>query len=210
MKREKLEELKDYISELKTIKKEKLNEEYIYQDNIPVGRKGFLNIEKYKCYLNNGQEMTREKIRKGGTDKSACIIMPVTSDNKTILVVQPRLSTIEGVSVELPAGYVEEGEYKETAALRELAEETGYISNNLIYLDKFYQDQACGVSAYNYAFLAKNCVKVQEQNLDKDEFIKYFECDVADAYELIDLGYITDIQSKYTMEKAKQYIKIIK
>ena len=49
MKREKLEELKDYISELKTIKKEKLKEEYIYQDNIPVGRKGFLNIEKYKC-----------------------------------------------------------------------------------------------------------------------------------------------------------------
>ena len=44
MRREKLEELKDYISELKTIKKEKLKEEYIYQDNIPVGRKGFLNI----------------------------------------------------------------------------------------------------------------------------------------------------------------------
>lgn len=136
--------------------------------------------------------------------------MPLTRDNKTILIVQPRLSTIEGVNVELPAGYIEEDEYKETAALRELVEETGYLSNNLIYLDKFYQDQACGVSSYNYAFLAKNCTKVQEQKLDKGEFIKYLECDVADAYELLDLGYITDIQSKYTMEKARQYIKINK
>ena len=203
MKREKLEELKDYIKELKTIKKERL-------EDVTTGEKSFLNIEKYKCYLNNGETIIREKISKGGRDKSACIIMPLTRDNKTILIVQPRLATIEGVSVELPAGYIEEDEYKETAALRELVEETGYLSNNLLYLDKFYQDQACGVSSYNYAFLAKNCTKVQEQKLDKGEFIKYLECDVADAYELLDLGYITDIQSKYTMEKARQYIKINK
>ena len=51
---------------------------------------------------------------------------------------------------------------------------------------------------------------MQEQKLDKGEFIKYLECDVTDAYELLNLGYITDIQSKYTMEKAIQYIKINK
>ena len=64
-----------------------------------------------------------------------------------------------------------------------------------------------GVACYNYSYLAKDCVKDGKQNLDKDEFIKYFECNIGEAYELINLGYITDIQSKYTMEKAKKYIK---
>ena len=133
--------------------------------------------------------------------------MPILDDAKTILVVQPRLSTSEGVSVELPAGYVEQNEKPVTTALRELREETGYVPNQIVYLDKFYQDQACGVACYNYSYLAKDCVKDGKQNLDKDEFIKYFECNIEEAYELINLGYITDIQSKYTMEKAKKYIK---
>ena len=207
MRKEKLEELKDYILELKTIKRERLEEEYKYENGVVIGRKGFLNIENYKCYLNNGEIIRREKISKGGIDKSACIVMPVTKDNNTILVIQPRLATIEGVSVELPAGYVENREDSKVAVLRELREETGYSSNNLVYLDKFYQDQACGVACYNYSYLAKDCVKDGKQNLDKDEFIKYFECNIGEAYELINLGYITDIQSKYTMEKAKKYIK---
>ena len=90
MRKEKLEELKDYILELKTIKRERLEEEYKYENGVVIGRKGFLNIENYKCYLNNGEVIRREKISKGGIDKSACIVMPVTKDNKTILVVQPR------------------------------------------------------------------------------------------------------------------------
>ena len=142
MKKAKLNELKSYIEELKIIKKELLQE-----DN------GFLNIESFRCTLNNGKSMKREKILKGGLNKSACIVMPILDDAKTILVVQPRLSTSEGVSVELPAGYVEQNEKPVTAALRELREETGYVPNQIVYLDKFYQDQACGVASYNYGFV---------------------------------------------------------
>ena len=62
MRKEKLEELKDYILELKTIKRERLEEEYKYENGVVIGRKGFLNIENYKCYLNNGEIIRREKI----------------------------------------------------------------------------------------------------------------------------------------------------
>lgn len=55
MKKAKLNELKSYIEELKIIKKELLQE-----DN------GFLNIESFRCTLNNGKSMKREKILKGG------------------------------------------------------------------------------------------------------------------------------------------------
>ena len=151
--------------------------------------------------------MKREKILKGGLNKSACIVMPILDDAKTILVVQPRLSTSEGVSVELPAGYVEQNEKPVTAALRELREETGYVPNKMVYLDKFYQDQACGVASYNYGFVALNCQKKFNQELDESEYLKYFECDLDDAYELTQLGYINDIQSKYVMMCAKKYLK---
>lgn len=196
MKKAKLNELKSYIEELKIIKKELLQE-----DN------GFLNIESFRCTLNNGKSMKREKILKGGLNKSACIVMPIIDDAKTILVVQPRLSTYEGVSVELPAGYVEQNEKPVTAALRELREETGYFPNKMVYLDKFYQDQACGVASYNYGFVALNCKKKFNQELDESEYLKYFECDLDDAYELTQLGYINDIQSKYVMMCAKKYLK---
>ena len=196
MKKAKLNELKSYIEELKIIKKELLQE-----DN------GFLNIESFRCTLNNGKSMKREKILKGGLNKSACIVMPILDDAKPILVVQPRLSTYEGVSVELPAGYVEQNEKPVTAALRELREETGYVPNQIVYLDKFYQDQACGVASYNYGFVALNCKKKFNQELHESEYLKYFECDLDDAYELTQLGYINDIQSKYVMMCAKKYLK---
>ena len=160
MKKAKLNELKSYIEELKIIKKELLQE-----DN------EFLNIESFRCTLNNGKSMKREKILKGGLNKSACIVMPILDDAKTILVVQPRLS------------------------------------NKMVYLDKFYQDQACGVASYNYGFVALNCKKKFNQELDESEYLKYFECDLDDAYELTQLGYINDIQSKYVIMCAKKYLK---
>ena len=48
MRKEKLEELNDYIKELKTIKRTLVDSEYIYdKNNNPIKRNSFLNIEKY-------------------------------------------------------------------------------------------------------------------------------------------------------------------
>ena len=80
----------------------------------------------------------------------------------------------------------------------------------MIYLDKFYQDQSCGVCAYNYSYLALDCEKVQEQNLDDNEAIKYFECSLDEVLELMERGYITDIQTKYTFNLARTYVYSLK
>ena len=211
MRKEKLEELNSYIEELKTIKRTLVDSEYIYdENNNTIKRKGFLNVEKYMVELANGMVVPREKIVKGGKDKSAAIVMPVTKDNNTVLVVQSRSSTKESVCVEFPAGYIEEGESPEYGAEREVVEETGYVPKEMIYLDKFYQDQSCGVCASNYSYLALDCEKVQEQNLDDNEAIRYFECSVDEVVELMERGYITDIQTKYTFNLAKPYVYSLK
>lgn len=195
MRKEKLEELNEYVELLKTKKKTLLEK-----------AGNFINVEKYLIELNNGEVITREKILKGNTSGNASIVLPVTVDGNVILVVQPRVFTKSGVGIELPAGYVDEGEDYEDAARRELYEETGYAPENMILLGEFYQDQGCS-SAYNKSFLAEGCRKIGQQCLDSSEFIKYFECSIDELYELIERGMINDLQSQFTIEKAKQYIR---
>ena len=60
---------------------------------------------------NESGEMIQLTI-KNGKDGSAAIILPITNENSTILVVEPRVLTKSGVGISLPAGYIEEGEEK--------------------------------------------------------------------------------------------------
>lgn len=205
MRKEKIKELREYVNELKTIKKVLVPSDYTLDANNNLQRQGFLNIEKYMCYLQNGNIIPREKIIKGKKEGDAAIIVPITEEKNILFVIQPRCNTKETVCIELPAGYIEKDEEPIIAAKRELLEETGYIPKKIYPLASYYQDQGCS-GAYNYSFLALDCKKEQKQNLDKDEFIKYFECNIDEALELLEKGYITDIQSQYALEKSKQYI----
>lgn len=195
MRKEKLEELKKYINELRSISKER-----IYGDS------KFLDIERYSFLLNNGNRIFREKVLKNGNNGDACIILPVTSDNNVVLVVQPRVFTELTVGIEFPAGYIEVGESPIDAVRRELKEEVGYISSDILQVGEFYQDQGC-MGAVNRMFLARNCIGGYKQNLDCDEFIRYFECDYSEVLELVNAGYIKDAGSMLTLERAKKYIK---
>lgn len=206
MRKEKLEELREYIKELQTVSKEIKKEEFIYQGSQPIKRKGFINIESYNCKLQNGIIIPREKIVKGNTNGSAAIILPITKEGNTLLVVQPRVFTKDTVCVELPAGYLEKEEEPLTAGKRELEEETGYVPEEMRLLASYYQDQGCS-AAYNYSMIALGCKKTKAQNLDKDEIIRYFECSFDEMVELVEQGYITDIQSQFTIEKAKSLVK---
>ena len=193
MRKEKLEELQSYIEKLK-VKKCELLEGY--------GK--FLTSKRYMIELNNGEKFIREKLVKNGEEGNACIILPITTENNVILVVQPRVFTKDTVAVELPAGYVDGLEDYEMAARRELLEETGYVAEEMIHLGSFYQDQGCS-GAYNKAYLAINCTKDSSQNLDRDEFISYFECSYDEMLELVDRGMINDVQSQLVIERSKQY-----
>ncbi len=193
MRKEKLEELQSYIEKLK-VKKCELLEGY--------GK--FLTSKRYMIELNNGEKFIREKLVKNGEEGNACIILPITTENNVILVVQPRVFTKDTVAVELPAGYVDGLEDYEMAARRELLEETGYVAEEMIHLGSFYQDQGCS-GAYNKAYLAINCTKASSQNLDRDEFISYFECSYDEMLELVNRGMINDVQSQLVIERSKQY-----
>lgn len=195
MRKEKKEELEFYIEELKTIKKDLIEKE-----------PRFITVESYNCLLKNGIVIPREKIMKNKTDGSAALILPVTKENNTILTIQPRVFTRNTVGIGFPAGYIEKNEYPLIVAKRELLEETGYTSNDFKKICSFYQDDGCS-GAFNTGYLATSCEKVSTQHLDKDEFIRYFECSIEEVYELLENEYIKDVGSQLLLEKARQYIK---
>lgn len=195
MRKEKLEELKSIVNDLKTIK-------YIKYEN----DKKFLSSISYKCVLNNGVIIPREKLIKGGNDGSASIIMPVTKNNEILTVIEPRVFTQMSVGVGFPAGYIEQGEDVKLSALRELREETGYTTNDISLVDSFYQDEGCS-SAYNHLFIAKNCKKTTHQDLDEYEIVRYMLFNYDELFELEDLGYIQGGNAKLLLEKSKKYMK---
>ena len=197
MRKEKLEELKRYVEELKTI--ERIER---FDNNKP-----FLKVKSYNYKLNNGIVLPREQIIKGKGDGSAAIVMPITKDNEVLTVVEPRTPTKLGVAVGFPAGYIEPGENPIISASRELREETGFTTDKeLIKLDSFYQDEGCS-SAYNYSFLALDCEKTNEQELDKDEIVRYMLFSYEEFFELEEMGYICSSNVKLTLEKSKKYMK---
>jgi len=193
--KDKLQELNSYLEEIKLLGVIR-NEQ----------RSSFLQSEVYTCYLNNGRIIIRERLIKGGYSGSASIIIPVTENNEILTVIEPRVFTREGYGIGFPAGYIEEGEDAVVSARRELEEETGYTSDNIIELDSFYQDEGCS-SALNHIFIALNCKREKEQKLDKDEIIKYMLFTYDEILELERLGYIKGANTKLAITKIKSKIR---
>ncbi len=84
----------------------------------------------------------------------------------------------------LPGGRVEEGEDSLSGAKRELLEETGYASEDWIL---WRED--CPVAKMDwtiYTYVARNCRKVAEQNLDAGERIENFFIDFEEFLALSD------------------------
>ena len=194
------------VKELEKIKDEL---SVISMRKIPSVEKPFISIENYQIILKDNTIFERQKLIKRKRDGSAVVVVPITKDNKSLVIVQPRVFTQTGIGIEIPAGYIDPGETPEDAAKRELKEETGYEAERLIELKSYYQDQ--GISgANNTCFLALGCEKKYDQDLDKDEYIKYLKCSFNDLIWLVNNGFINDANGIIAINEAKKAMRKIK
>ena len=184
MRAEKLEELKSIMKEFETV-------EVSDQKQIA---SGFLSLTQARYTLRNGKVIIRDQLHK------------ITKEGNVILVVQPRVHLEGGVETEVPAGMIDPNEDPKVAAIRELREETGYTSDEVHFLKKTYQDEGCS-SAQTFSFIALNCYKVGEPNLDFDENIKLFECTFDEVKELVDMGYIAGAGNIVNILYSEKFIK---
>lgn len=99
------------------------------------------------------------------------LILPITSNDEIVFVRQYRHGAGE-ILLELPAGtFNPKEESPQAAAIRELKEETGYITNNVIQLATLYDNPVKDTNKITL-FLAENVKKAGIQELDVTEEIE--------------------------------------
>jgi len=116
-------------------------------------------------------------------------VIPLTPQKEVVLVRQYRHGTQE-VTLEIPGGLVEASDSPEGAARRELLEETGYGSEEIISLGLVHPNPAIQNNAC-YTYLAKNVYPIGEQEQDDKEDIEVVLKPLADIPDIIKRGEIT-------------------
>lgn len=119
------------------------------------------------------------------------LILPITKNGEVVFVRQYRHAVGE-FFIELPAGrFNVEEEDAEVAALRELREETGYISEKVRKLAVLHDNPSKETNQI-YLFLAEDVVKIGEQeNLDVTEEIEVILIPVSEVFAKVYSGEIS-------------------
>ena len=149
----------------------------------------------YRALLNRTFELPDGRVLDYAVKKEGIVvcILPITDKNEVVLFKQFRQGP-EKVLIELPGGGIENGEKPMDAAIRETLEETGYVGNF-----KFIGTSLdCAYSTLvRYNFVATNCKKVQEPQLDENEFGEVILMSLKDFRKHLRSGELTDVESGY-------------
>lgn len=96
-------------------------------------------------------------------------IIALTKEKQVVLIEQFRHGS-EEIILEIPGGMIDGDEDKEIAAKRELLEETGYSSEEMVYLGKSRPNPAIQ-NNWIYHFAALNCNKTADTEFDEHESV---------------------------------------
>ena len=133
--------------------------------------------------------------------KAACVLA-LTEDMKVITVEQFRPGP-NRILCELPGGGVDGNETYEEAIARELREETGYMGD-LKFVTECVDDAYA--TMLRGCFVATNCKKVGDQQLDSSEFLNVKLVSLPDFKKQIRAGQMTDVEAAYL---GLDYLKLL-
>lgn len=127
----------------------------------------WIDLEASECQLPNGKVIAPFYVNRS---RDFVVIVAVTKE-KELLVERQYRHGVEKVLLEIPAGGVEPGEDAETAARRELMEETGYRAHSMELLFKVAPN-ASSNNNYAWCYLARDIEPLGCQNLDDTEALE--------------------------------------
>ncbi|TQR15651.1 NUDIX hydrolase [Psychrobacillus soli] len=171
-----------------------LNSSYVFKT--PFG-----NLRKDDCELPDGQIIKNYYVNEYADWVNAIVL---TKEKKIVLVKQFRYAA-QDFFLEIPAGKPEENETYENAIVREVREETGFISEKEpILLGEFYVNPATQTNKV-VTFLILDAFKAFDQVLDPTEFIDVRLVDLNDMETMIENQEINQLftVSAYYMSKSR-------
>jgi 8-oxo-dGTP pyrophosphatase MutT (NUDIX family) len=130
-------------------------------------------------------------------------VVPVTSDNTIVMVHQYRFG-VSKITSEIPGGLIDSGEDSKSAAIRELAEETGYTGGEWIYLGSVEPNPAFHTNRCHH-WLAMGVQKTVEPVLDMGEDIKVEIVSFSDLRESIIAGKIGHVLALSALSRVPQF-----
>jgi 8-oxo-dGTP pyrophosphatase MutT (NUDIX family) len=132
-------------------------------------------------------------------------VLPVTKDGLAVLIRQYRHG-VQEVMWEIPGGVVEDEEHPLEGVKREMLEETGYVSSNIIQVGRFYPNPALQTNTM-YCYLALDAEKVAGQSLDGAEEIEVHLVPLAQILPMIQSGQIVHALQVAALYQALTYME---
>ncbi|HLQ84276.1 MAG TPA: NUDIX hydrolase [Pseudogracilibacillus sp.] len=158
-----------------------------------------IDLQVDEVRLPNGKTSKRELV----THPGAVAIIAITPNNELVLVEQYR-KPLELNILEIPAGKIEKNEQPEVTALRELEEETGYTTNELIYLTSFYTSPGFA-NEIIHIYYTDQLTRLKNPVLgDEDEFVEVHKLLPDEINQAIKNQWIYDAKTIY----AIQYLQL--
>jgi ADP-ribose pyrophosphatase len=154
-----------------------------------------LDVRVDRVRLRNGHVSELEVVRHPG----AVAVVPLLSSGEVLLLRQYRYATGEWV-LEVPAGKLDPGEDPESAAVRELEEETGYRAGTLEPLGWVWTTPGF-TNEKIWLFLARD-LEATEQSLQADEVLSVEALPAGEALERALDGAIQDAKSVCCLVRA--------
>lgn len=153
------------------------------------------SVQKQKIATPDGLTVNRDLI----DHAAAVVILALTADHKQALIGREYRVGVNREAIALPAGLINPGEDPETAARRELAEETGYEVQSLKPLLTITASEGM-TNELQHCFVATiDPAKRTSKHFDADEFVTTSLVDVADIITAINQGQITSAQTIATV-----------
>lgn len=180
------------MDKFESLYEKELSREYIYKGKV-------FDIVRCHAELSDKTPVKREiMVHCGGVG-----VLPVDNNGNIYLVRQYRYGAGD-LTLEIPAGRREEGEDTLECAKRELREETGFTSSNIVSMGYLLTSPAI-LSEKIFIYLARDLVNGM-QDLDFDERLSVVKVHIDDAINMIMNGEILDSKTQIAIFKAKNII----
>ena len=138
-------------------------------------------------------------------------VIALTKNNEVVLIEQFRHGA-EEIILEIPGGMIDDDEEPEPAAKRELLEETGYSSDNFIFLGKSLPNPAIQ-NNFIHHFLAVDCQKTGDTSFDEHESVvtKLVSFDkISEMIETEEIAHSLVLAAFYRMSLNPDFAKFLK